>query len=363
MSHAAPGMKRLLPRPARVLLLALLSPRPPRRRSARALHRLAELRHLHVPRRCGRTPPPTTIWQTGHPLAHLQHARQRPLRAIAAALKIPMRRPVPAARLATRPSTMCRRRVLAESADPLKASPASCHGPAENGSAATPVPTSATTTACSPACATSRSRPREQLRRLPPEPSNPRSSPPAIRNFSSSWTGRPSPKTLAREGDGTAQGLARRRAVALREMSAQINREKTPAKARALGRRALAAAKARRPRLRPATLKSAANVTPSPPPPTPSHRVAEMEWSHDLTRQALQRLAKTHTEFADAKISRLNKPAAPSARPRPRPPHRAAGQSRPRQEPDLKELFALAQSLPTSRQKVREGFSNALRKL
>lgn len=140
-------------------------------------------------------------------------------------------------------------------------------------------------------------------------------------------------------------------AVALREMSAQINREKTP------GEKLTAPWAATLWLLQkldgldsdlPA-LKSVANATQAhPAADTLARQAAELEWSNELTHQALQRLAKTHAEFADAKI-----PRAQQARRAERlvlaldrliaPLDKAALA---KLEPDLKELFALAQSLP-----------------
>jgi hypothetical protein len=140
-------------------------------------------------------------------------------------------------------------------------------------------------------------------------------------------------------------------AVALREMSAQLNREKNP------GEKLLAPWSASLwllqqldgldsalPALKP--IANAAQAHPAAD--TLARRTAELEWSHDLTRQALQRLAKTHTEFADPKT--------------PQPTHARRAErlvlaldrlTAPldktvlaKLEPDLKQLFILAQSLP-----------------
>jgi hypothetical protein len=140
-------------------------------------------------------------------------------------------------------------------------------------------------------------------------------------------------------------------AVALREMSAQINREKAPGEkltAPWAGTLWLLQKLDGLDSALPA-LKPVANATQAhPTADTLARRAAELEWSHDLTRQALQRLARTHSEFADSKI-----PAAQQARRAERlvlaldrltaPLDKAAlGKL----EPDLKELFALAQSIP-----------------
>lgn len=73
-----------------------------------------------------------------------------------------------------------------------------------------------------------------------------------------------------------------------------------------------------------------------------------MEWSQALTRQALQRLAATHTEFADANIPRAQQARRAErlvlALDRLTAPLEKAALAK--LEPDLKELFTLAQSLP-----------------
>ncbi len=140
-------------------------------------------------------------------------------------------------------------------------------------------------------------------------------------------------------------------AVALREMSAQINREKTPGEkltAPWAGTLWLLQKLDGLDSALPA-LKSAANATQAhSAADTLARRAAELEWSHDLTRQALQRLARTHTEFADAKVPQLtharraerlvlalDRLTAPLDKP-----------ALAKLEADLKELFALAQSRP-----------------
>lgn len=140
-------------------------------------------------------------------------------------------------------------------------------------------------------------------------------------------------------------------AVALREMSAQLNREKTPGEKltapwsaslwllQKLGDLGSALP----------SLKSAANATQAhPAADTLARRAAELEWSHALTRQALQRLAATHTEFADANIPRAQQARRAErlvlALDRLTAPLEKAALAK--LEPDLKELFTLAQSLP-----------------
>ena len=80
----------------------------------------------------------------------------------------------------------------------------------------------------------------------------------------------------------------------------------------------------------------------------PALLAAELEWSHALTRQALQRLAATHTEFADANIPRAQQARRAErlvlALDRLTAPLEKAALAK--LEPDLKELFTLAQSLP-----------------
>lgn len=140
-------------------------------------------------------------------------------------------------------------------------------------------------------------------------------------------------------------------AVALREMSAQLNREKTPGEKltapwsaslwllQKLGDLGSALP----------SLKSAANATQAhPAADTLARRAAELEWSQALTRQALQRLAATHTEFADANIPRAQQARRAErlvlALDRLTAPLEKAALAK--LEPDLKELFTLAQSLP-----------------
>ena len=140
-------------------------------------------------------------------------------------------------------------------------------------------------------------------------------------------------------------------AVALREMSAQINREKTPGEkliAPWAGALWLLQKLDGLDSALPA-LKSAANATQAhPAADTLARRAAEMEWSHDLTRQALQRLAQTHAEFADAKTPSLQHARRAErlilALDRLTAPLDKAALAK--LEPDLKELFALAQSIP-----------------
>ena len=140
-------------------------------------------------------------------------------------------------------------------------------------------------------------------------------------------------------------------AVALREMSAQLTQEKTPGEKLTAPWTASLWLLQQLDGLDPAlpSLKPAANATQAHPAADAlARRAAELEWSHELTRQVLQRLAKTHTEFADPKtppptharraerlvlaLDRLTAPLDKAAMAK--------------LEPDLKELFALAQSLP-----------------
>lgn len=140
-------------------------------------------------------------------------------------------------------------------------------------------------------------------------------------------------------------------AVALREMSAQINREKAPGDkltAPWAGALWLLQKLDGLDSALPA-FKSAANATQAhSAADTLARRAAELEWSHDLTRQSLQRLARTHTEFADAKTPRLTHARRAErlvlALDRLTAPLDKAALAK--LEPDLKELFALAQSLP-----------------
>ena len=158
-------------------------------------------------------------------------------------------------------------------------------------------------------------------------------------------------------------------AVALREMSAQLTREKNPGEKLTAPWSSTLWLLQQLDGLDSAlpALKSAANATQAhPAADTLARRAAELEWSHDLTRQALQRLAKTHAEFADAKV-----PQPTHARRAERlvlaldrltaPLDKAALA---KLEPDLKELFALAQSrpdfAPEKFAKALEGFAGKL---
>ena len=140
-------------------------------------------------------------------------------------------------------------------------------------------------------------------------------------------------------------------AVALREMSAQLNRENTPGEKLTAPWSATLWLLQKLDDLGSAlpSLKSAANATQAhPAADTLARRAAELEWSHALTRQALQRLAATHTEFADANIPRAQQARRAErlvlALDRLTAPLEKAALAK--LEPDLKELFTLAQSLP-----------------
>ena len=140
-------------------------------------------------------------------------------------------------------------------------------------------------------------------------------------------------------------------AVALREMSAQLNREKTPGEKLTAPWSASLWLLQKLDDLGSAlpSLKSAANATQAhPAADTLARRAAELEWSQALTRQALQRLAATHTEFADANIPRAQQARRAErlvlALDRLTAPLEKAALAK--LEPDLKELFTLAQSLP-----------------
>ena len=140
-------------------------------------------------------------------------------------------------------------------------------------------------------------------------------------------------------------------AVALREMSAQLTKEKNPSEKLTAPWTAtlwllqkLDGLDSTLPSLKPAATAAQAH----PAADTLARRAAELEWSHDLTRQTLQRLAKTHAEFADAKIPRAQQARRAErlvlALDRLTAPLEKAALAK--LEPDLKELFALAQSLP-----------------
>lgn len=140
-------------------------------------------------------------------------------------------------------------------------------------------------------------------------------------------------------------------AVALREMSAQLAKEKSPGEkltgpwsASLWLLQKLDDLDSALPALKP--VANAAQAHPATD--TLARRAAEMEWSHDLTRQALQRLAKTHSDFADAKTPQLTHARRAErlvlALDRLTAPLDKAALAK--LEPDLKDLFALAQSLP-----------------
>ncbi|NBV22163.1 MAG: hypothetical protein EBS05_09630 [Proteobacteria bacterium] len=140
-------------------------------------------------------------------------------------------------------------------------------------------------------------------------------------------------------------------AVALREMSAQLSSQKNPGEnltgpwsATLWLLQQLDGLDAGLP-----ALKAAASPAQSHPVADQlAQRVTELEWSAALTRQALQRVAGTHKEFSDPKISpslqarraerlvlALDRLTAP-----------LDATSLAKLEPDLKGLFSLAQSRP-----------------
>lgn len=359
MSHAASGTIRLLPRPARALLLALLPAAS--LSAAEAPARFAgspscatsmchggagELRHQ------------TTIWQkqdihsrTYNTLVNARSAQ------IAAALKIPD------AATSSRCTTchapfhdVPKSAFLAEITKPVEGvSCESCHGPAEKWIRSHTRPDFS-----------HRDRVLAGLRDLKHlyvrasscvachqtlEPALLAAGHPEL-IFELDGQAVSQPKHWREKGDWHGpQAWLVGQAVALREMSAQINREKTP------GEKLLApwagtlwllqkldGLDSALPALKPVANAGQAH----PAADTLARRTAELEWGHDLTRQALQRLAKTHADFADNKVPQLtharraerlvlalDRLTAPLDKP-----------ALAKLEPDLKELFALAQSLP-----------------
>lgn len=140
-------------------------------------------------------------------------------------------------------------------------------------------------------------------------------------------------------------------AVALREMSAQLTREKTPGEkltapwAAALWLlQQLDGLDSALPALQPVAQPAAAHLVAD----TLARRAAELEWNAALTRQTFQRLARTHRAFADPKIT----PAEHARRADrlvlalDRLSASAAAAERAQWEPELRQLFALAQSRP-----------------
>lgn len=359
MSHAASGTKRLLPRPAHALLLALLSaaPLPAAEAPARftglpgcatsLCHGGAgELRHQ------------TTIWQkqdihsrTFNTLVNARSAQ------IAAALKIPD------ATTSSRCTTchapfhdVPKSAFLAEITKPTEGvSCESCHGPAEKWIRSHTRPDFS-----------HRDRVLAGLRDLKHlyvranscvachqtvEPALLAAGHPELL-FELDGQAVSQPKHWREKGDwhGPKAWLVGQ-AVALREMSAQLTKEKTPGEkltepwAAALWLlQKLDGLDSALPALKPAANATQAHSAAD----THARRAAEMEWSHDLTRQALQRLTKTHTEFTDTKIPRLQQARRAErlvlALDRLTAPLDKAALAK--LEPDLKELFALAQSLP-----------------
>ncbi|MEN9574346.1 MAG: hypothetical protein RL514_2201 [Verrucomicrobiota bacterium] len=140
-------------------------------------------------------------------------------------------------------------------------------------------------------------------------------------------------------------------AVALREMSAQLTREPVPGEALTAPWSAALWLLQQLDGLDSALPALKAAVNPGQVHPAAdqlARRTAELEWSHTLTRQTLQRLARTHGEFADSKITQpqqarraerlvlaLDRLTAP-----------LDATERAKLEADLKQLFALAQSRP-----------------
>lgn len=140
-------------------------------------------------------------------------------------------------------------------------------------------------------------------------------------------------------------------AVALREMSAQINREKSPGEkltAPWAGTLWLLQKLDGLDSALPGLKSAATPALAHPAADTLARRAAELEWSHELTRQTLQRLARTHAEFADVKIPRLQQARRAErlvlALDRLTAPLDKATLAK--LEPGLKELFALVQSVP-----------------
>lgn len=361
MSHAAPGMKRLLPRPApALLLLAALLPGaslPAAEAPARftgspscatsMCHGGAgELRHQ------------TTIWQkqdihsrTYNTLVNARSAQ------IAAALKIPD------ATTSSRCTTchapfhdVPKSAFLAEITKPTEGvSCESCHGPAEKWIRSHTRPDFS-----------HRDRVLAGLRDLKHlyvranscvachqtlEPALLAAGHPELL-FELDGQAVSQPKHWREKGDwhGPKAWLVGQ-AVALREMSAQLAKEKTPGEkltgtwsASLWLLQQLDGLDSVLPALKPAAAAAQAH----PAADTLARRAAEMEWSHELTRQALQRLAMTHSEFADAKIARLQQARRAErlvlALDRLTAPLDKALLAK--LEPDMKELFALAQSLP-----------------
>lgn len=361
MSHAAPGMKRLLPRPApALLLLAALLPGaslPAAEAPARftgspscatsMCHGGAgELRHQ------------TTMWQkqdihsrTYNTLVNARSAQ------IAAALKIPD------ATTSSRCTTchapfhdVPKSAFLAEITKPTEGvSCESCHGPAEKWIRSHTRPDFS-----------HRDRVLAGLRNLKHlyvranscvachqtlEPALLAAGHPELL-FELDGQAVSQPKHWREKGDwhGPKAWLVGQ-AVALREMSAQLAKEKTPGEkltgtwsASLWLLQKLDGLDSVLPALKPAAAAAQAH----PAADTLARRAAEMEWSHELTRQALQRLAMTHSEFADAKIARLQQARRAErlvlALDRLTAPLDKALLAK--LEPDMKELFALAQSLP-----------------
>jgi len=140
-------------------------------------------------------------------------------------------------------------------------------------------------------------------------------------------------------------------AVALREMSAQLTKEKTAGEKLTAPWAGALWLLQQLDGLNPAlpSLKSATSATQAHAAADAlARRAAELEWSRELTRQVLQRLARTHTEFANTRISQAQHARRAErlvlALDRLTAPLDKAALAR--LEPELKELFSLAQSRP-----------------
>ncbi len=140
-------------------------------------------------------------------------------------------------------------------------------------------------------------------------------------------------------------------AVALREMSAQLSREANPGEkltAPWSGTLWLLQKLDGLDSALPALKSASTPASVHPAADTLARRAADLEWSSELTRQTLQRLARTHAEFSDAKLPQLQHARRAErlvlALDRLTAPLDKAALAK--LEPGLKELFALAQSVP-----------------